>query len=544
MKYIFSIQFFILLACSNLAAQEKNSKSPAVLTHVNVYRSGAELHHRVSCNLPSGTHEFIITNISDQIKENSILFTPNEQVSILNISPVKESNSIKLNDIDQQNLSRKETEYQQIQHQLMGLKGAQEILDANKKVNGENTTLNVVELAKVISFYESKTSEIQNKIADLNRRQEILNEEIFKLSREKQKDQLQIKIQVQCNKAVNTQLQFSYFTESASWKPQYDIKSQGMQSALTLAFKAEVFQFTGLDWKNISMALSTANPTLSGMMPTLSPWFLKQRAPSVSNEQNANGQLSNYKYSTSDFAAMQGGVYQSKTHSFAENKSESNHKPQVKMISGGTETETGVNTQFEVDIPYTILSKSGGSSIVPIKEYQLSTQYKYYCIPKKDPDAFFLAEISDWEDLNLITGPANIFFDGNFTGKSMIDASSTRDTLNVSLGRDKKIIVKREKLKDYCTHKVIGSKNTQTITYEIRVRNTRKETAQIIVEDQFPLSTNKDIEIELEETSAATIDNQSGLLTWKLKIPPNETKKLKISYTVKYPKDQQLGPLF
>jgi hypothetical protein len=36
---------------------------------------------------------------------------------------------------------------------------------------------------------------------------------------------------------------------------------------------------------------------------------------------------------------------------------------------------------------------------------------------------------------------------------------------------------------------------------------------------------------------------ETGILTWNLKLNPNETKKVRISYKVKYPKDKTIDNL-
>lgn len=517
-------------------SQQKIIPTPAALTNVNLYPSGVEMHHKVTCNLPAGIHELLISNLSNQIKENSIQMIPNDQIAILSISPISIKKVKNINDSNFEKLKKKKSDLEHVQNQLLSLKGAQTILDANRNVNGEHTHLMVAELAKVIDYYETKTLQLQTKIDELTNQEEVLEEEIGTIQKQEDVYEKQIRIQVQCNKPINTQLLFSYFSESATWRPVYDIKSKGVESALLLAYKAEIYQSTGLDWKNVSMSLSTANPSIGGNIPVLAPWFLKAQEASSSKFKNMQ------EVTTADFAALQGGVYQRKAGDRDQNFENGIKGFNQQYLANGN--ESAVNTKFQIEELSTIPSNTQVATNIVIKEFQLPVQYKYYCVPKKDQDAFFTAQLSNWESLSLMAGEANIFFDGNVSGKSYIDPSSTRDTLTISLGRDKKIVVKREKLTDFCTHKVIGSKNSQMITYEIRVRNTRKETVDIVLEDQYPLSTDKDIEVEVADISGASKDDQSGILTWKLKIQPNETKKLKVSYTIKYPKDQLLGPLF
>ena len=103
--------------------------------------------------------------------------------------------------------------------------------------------------------------------------------------------------------------------------------------------------------------------------------------------------------------------------------------------------------------------------------------------------------------------------------------------------------ITREKLRDYTSKKFLGDKKKETFAYEIAIRNTKKVPVNIAVEDQIPLSSNKEIEIAVEEISDARYDKVSGKLTWELELQGGETKKLKLIYSVKYPKDKIIGNL-
>lgn len=140
-------------------------------------------------------------------------------------------------------------------------------------------------------------------------------------------------------------------------------------------------------------------------------------------------------------------------------------------------------------------------------------------------------------------GEANIIFEGLYVGKTLINPNQTSDTLNLSMGRDKKISIKREKVVDKSGTRFLSSKKEQTFTYDITVRNNKKEAVNVLLKDQYPLSTDKEVEIELLESNNAKENNETGILTWDLKLNPNETKKIRISYKVKYPKDKIIGNL-
>ena len=136
---------------------------------------------------------------------------------------------------------------------------------------------------------------------------------------------------------------------------------------------------------------------------------------------------------------------------------------------------------------------------------------------------------------------ANIIFEGTYVGKSFIDPNITNDTLNKTLGRDKRVVVKRDKLIDYSSVKFLGSNKLQKFTYQLTVKNTKKETVNLLLKDQFPLTTTKEIEVELIDNGGAEVNNDLGILNWKLNLAAGETRKIKFTYSVKYPKDKVLN---
>ncbi len=197
---------------------------------------------------------------------------------------------------------------------------------------------------------------------------------------------------------------------------------------------------------------------------------------------------------------------------------------------------TVANLEYSIEIPYSIPS-DGADYNIKIKEVSLPVNYVYHCIPKLDNDAFLTAEIINWNQLNLLSGKSSIYYQGTFTGESEIDVNNANDTLNISLGRDKNIIVKREGNKEMFDKKIIGSNIKETIGWDIAVKNNKNSKIKIVIEDQYPISEKKSIEVELLESSNAKVDTKTGKLVWELQIDSNDKKTLNYKYSVKYPKD-------
>ena len=181
------------------------------------------------------------------------------------------------------------------------------------------------------------------------------------------------------------------------------------------------------------------------------------------------------------------------------------------------------------------------------KEYNLviggesvKAAYEFHAVPKLDRDAFLIARITNWQDYDLLDATAGIFYEGTFTGKTHLSASLATDTLDISLGRDKSILIERKKVKDFTSSQLLGSNRSVQRAWEISLRNNKKQAVKLVVFDQYPVSREKEIETELADNGGATVDKETGMLRWEVTLEPGQLKKLKFRYTVKYPKERIL----
>lgn len=203
--------------------------------------------------------------------------------------------------------------------------------------------------------------------------------------------------------------------------------------------------------------------------------------------------------------------------------------PQVAQQTQTTTREFAIQSKY--DIP------SGGSpTTVEINQTDVPARYVYYTVPKEEPAAFLVADIMVWDTLNLIGGEANLYFEGTYVGKTVIDPSNTDDTLSLSLGRDQSVLVSREKQRDFTKKQFLGGNKIQSIGWNTTVRNKKDKPIRIVVQDQIPVSKTKEIEVELEAKGGADLNKTTGQLEWLLEVPAGSSKQAEFKYTVKYPK--------
>ena len=98
-------------------------------------------------------------------------------------------------------------------------------------------------------------------------------------------------------------------------------------------------------------------------------------------------------------------------------------------------------------------------------------------------------------------------------------------------------------MQDFSSTKTFGSDVKQTFTYKITVKNNQTKAVKMVLKDQYPTSTQKNVEVELlKETTAPSFNiKETGVLTWEETLAPGETKTYLVSYSVKYPKNMNLN---
>jgi TonB-dependent SusC/RagA subfamily outer membrane receptor len=479
-----------------------------------------------------------------------------------------------------------------------------QLLKENRNIKSEQTGMSVSELIKLVDYYRVKTAELQNEIASLQGKKLKLLEQQAKLKNQiSEEEKKNIKtsgrliLQLMVAAAGKYDLTVSYISPNAYWTPFYDIRVDDIKSPLKVIYKAKIVQTTGIDWKQVKLSLSTSMPGQWGSAPVLQSWFLSYLNPIVLMEKklSAYNTIQSYdKALSGKVAGMQ--LNETVVNGYADinirgQNSMSQNNQLMYVVNGvpmnpnefakinessikniqilkdeaatslyGSQGANGVvlvtlkdgledyisvtdkelDVTFDIDLPYDVTT-NGKEQTAVLKEYSTNALYKFYDVPKLDKEVYLLAEVPEWEKLNLLPGSANIIFEGTYVGKSFIDPNSTSDTLNLTLGRDKRVVVKREKLVDYSSIKFLGTNKLQKITYELTVKNNKKDSIRMILKDQFPLSTNKEIEVELVDEGGAEVNSDLGILNWKLQLAPGESRKYRFSYTVKYPKDKLLN---
>lgn len=529
------------LSVSALVAMGQNEKNvDSKITDVTVFLNKAQVTREVKTRIEPGRVNLVVRGLTSQLDPESIQVTGKGSFIILGISHQQNY----LSELNMpKSLKALKDSVEQLQKQLQLEQSQKEILNkeeqmllSNQKIGGTTQNLTVAELKAMADFYRSRLGDIvtsrmkqDDKIRKINERIVKLNNQINSQNEMYGRNTSEIVVSISAEAATSVDLDVNYVVANAGWYPIYDVRAMNTKSPLQLSYKANVFQSTGEEWKSVKLKLSTANPNQSGLKPELSSWYLDFYQPIAYG-------LERKKYKSTGAVSRAANM---------EDKEEmvSMAAPAAESVADYVSTiQTTLNTEFDISLPYSVLSASKPTT-VDIRNYEMKSDYTYSVAPKLDNDAFLLARATGWEEFNLLPGEANIFFEGTFVGKSFIDPNTIKDTLSVSLGRDKRIVVKREKLKDLTSRSFMGSNKKESYAYEISIRNTKAESIKVIVEDQIPVSQNTQIEVSTQDLGGAKFNKNTGKLVWELELKPSENRKVIYKFEVRYPKDRQINGL-
>ena len=522
------------------------------IEEVTVFLNGAQVQRSTTANLPEGQTKVIFKKLSPNINMKSLLLSCKEDLQILDVKhktyqTEQEDNLEDLEASVKEGILQLRNELEDLDLQLTLIREEQVILEQEKrfikdvKLTHKNGEQEVSALAQQLDFYQEKYISLTKRLFELNKEQQKVS--LVKRGKERTLNEVnqqhnvskknaifsQIEVLIKTEKALTANFDLSYLVNDARWIPSYDIRTEGIDKPLEFTYKSEIYQNTGIDWKDVKLTVSTANPYQNNNRPILSPWYLDFYVPRVYAQQTGK----NYNRSnmmSNSYAAPRNDI----PAEMPQNQDGASMQNNVSVV------ETDLNLAFELDWKHSILS-DGQSHTLVLKEEEVAAEYTYHSVPKLDCKSYLIAKVKDWGRLNLLNGNANLFSEGTYVGQTLINPQLVSEYLLLSLGIDEKMNVKRIKLETGASSSFFGSTKTQTFTYETTLHNNKNKVVKMELLDQVPISNNGEIVVELVKSDGAEYVADIGKLLWNLELQPNEIRKVQFKYSVKYPKDKQLG---
>lgn len=527
MRYSLILPFLMVLG--GLSAQKELDTDIDSLT---LFLNGGSVHRSETVRLEEGKNELRFTGLSPKLRGESVRMelASSEGLRILSVSDHEDHFTSARQSKKVDRLRSRLEAVKREQDSLSDIRDAflseKKMLLSNKDIGGEGSNISAKEMKEVADLYRKRMQKI-------NRERSRLNRKIEKLKKKKERlyDQLkgsnakaktrtsEVEVILVADEAIETELELNYLVNGTGWAPFYDLRAEDLNGPVKLEYRARVFNDTDVDWENVELTLSTGVADQGISKPKMDRWTID---PYEVEEKSWGSSVKSSGIEKESEAEERPG---------SEEEGDEVRFKQVRVSE--------LSPDFEIENTYSIPSNSK-PYIVDVTEYELSAVFKHYAIPKKEEGVFLLAGITGWEDLGLIEGEANVYFNGNYKGSSYIVPRGFGDTLNLSMGKDKKVQVDRKLQKEYSSSQLIGSKRKDEMTYALRVKNNRSHSIDLELIDQHPISQVDDVDISILELSGAERDPSTGQLTWDIEVESGESRRFDFSYEIKYPKERDV----
>ena len=556
MKKIAFISALALAAANAFALQVIEHK--ASITQAVVYNDRVEIIRSYKNTYQSGEYQVKLLDLPSALDDNSVrasgsgtagvkinavkiesVFldtTTNIKYKVLEDSVDQLKEQVKVYD-DRHSLLQKEADY------LEKIKNASTAVSAGREAEKPKAP-SVSEWMNLYTFYDARYEAINKEMRGIDKSKKSLQSKLDALQKRLNKiagtanlTKKNVTINFRVLEAGTLNLNLSYMMMGASWHPQYDIRVSPDDKKVEFTYYGVIYQNTGEDWKDVKVTLSTAQPSVSGSMPALSPWYVDVYQQYYQKGKAAQRAKQNVSYGAQMAQAPAPAMEQIQVVADIGSTTET---VSTMGISTSDVSFSGTSYVFvtpgENNIP-----SDGEPHKIPIAFETLDAEFEYSAAPRLKQYAYLKGKVKNTTEYPFIAGDINVFFGNNFVGTSFINSIIPSEKFDVSLGIDEGLKITRQKVKDLTEG---AKKIKRTYGYKITVKNLKKDKNIITVNEQYPVSKNDKIKVKLvspkfdsPEAEFGVKEKANGMIEWKFQIEPQGKQELELEYIIEYSSD-------
>lgn len=561
MRFAFPLLFSLVsgLIFSPSALLAKDIRASSKVVSVTVFPSGAQVTREIRAEFENGSHKLIVDDLPADLKPQTLRIRGEGGATLVIGSIDQKIITLPLDgSLDKSERQQLQVELARLQDQRSLVVAGIEAAELKKKLlnemiyipsrqgRRENAEFDRDELEHYSGLYglmgrkyiEAATEIINARIKTRKLDQEISN--IKKRLAEKpqnRKKNTQLSVNVRGTSANAVRFLVSYQIANASWWPVYDARltssKTGKASKLQLVRRAVITQRTSEDWRDVSLTLSTTNPSGRTQAPQLRPILVdfQREIPPVAD---AASERRRADYSIRAERSMKRAL-----------------KPQLGALAPAPvrQQRARVNSGryqmvFVVDGLVSV-ERNGEQKKVLLDEMNLETDVGLIAAPKLSPKAFVHAVFKNKLENPIVGGVVSLFRDGVYVGQTRLKLIEPGQSTKLGFGVDPKVKVKWAKLDRVKGETgLITTSNSDVRRYKITVNNGHDRAVALTVFDHMPYSEKENITVTLLATSAKpsrqNVEDKRGVLAWEKKLAGNSGATIEFGYQIIWPKDKKI----
>ena len=491
---------------------------------VSLYRNGCLVKRRGSVSLVKGRQTVVFENIPDSIDPSTVRLALPEGVAGSNIQ-TEELTARQKQEVTaeiRKKIARIDKSIE-IKNKQMELLNANADFSSKENVNMNDVVSYIVSLPDHLEKLYDETEELNERKKELTKQQQDL---------QKLTNCFRIRVDITADKEGKCPVELRYYDRNRWWNPVYEIYTSEEEDKLSIKLKADIFQNSIENWEDVKMTLFTGNPQISGNIPQLYPQYLSIYEPRMYKAAGAN-------------AAMARKMVMKTEMMVEEECAECDGEAEMPMMFDAVSNPSAVAVQndtmmeYELDGLWTVTNENSTNAELQITE--IPCRYHVVCVPKGDEFGYLAGEVKTADIENILQTEASIYHKGTYLGNVFINADLTKDTYDISLGRDESVRVKREQKKKYTSNVLLKGQKKTEYEYQIKVTSAKNKACRLTLLDQVPVSQDKTIVVERDNISGGSFDEKSGQVRWDFDLGPSETRTFDLNYSVAWPKDKSLN---
>ncbi len=277
----------------------------ASVNKVTVFTNGAQVERSKSVVLVSGEQVVTFTGFSPYMDKKSLQVKAKGHLTILGVS---ERTAHPDSAAQVKKLRAAEDDVKAVERRIQQTKDEQEMLTAqldlvktNCSVAGRTVATPLANIKELNAYYAQQVLSVKKRSQELEEQLQNLNEELKRrqdtcdsIAKLKLKSVTEIDVKVDAKQAGRADFDITYYVMNAGWFPSYDIRSNSINEPLQLSYKANIYQNTKEEWKNVPVTLSSSNPNRSNVAPQLKTYWLDYglSAPAYNTENDGSNVVS------------------------------------------------------------------------------------------------------------------------------------------------------------------------------------------------------------------------------------------------------------
>ena len=498
---------------------------------VQLYRSGCTVKRSGTVHLEKGTTHVVIEGMTESAEGTSfsLHFPENIKGSAIRLETAV------FDKVGEKESDRKAEELKIVDEQIS-------VLQEQARLYREILSPEGGELKDKASFiqeFPKVMAENAAAVRELRRERVKLNDELNELR--KQENSPKIHIHLTADAEGDYPFMLEYRETAASWRPLYEIRSEGEGEPVEFRVRAQAFQSTQEDWKNIELSLMTGNPSFSCSVPVLMPSLItfyttpSYPRPSAKASGSAKfARLANFMAEEEADYAMESPYEMGDTAVLSGDTTQLSRiiTPEAEVVS---DTVTEYKLSGTRDFP-----KGADGILVDLQTFSADAEYRVITVPSADTNAYLCATVKTADLPIVMNDGAMVYLKGNYIGTIYISPDMTEETFDITLGKDDRISVVRKQLKRKTLESKLRGTKTREYEYETKITSSRPEPVTVILKDQVPMSQEKSITVETTQLSGGVRNEDTGIVEWTLTAEPHETIVKNLAYSITWPKDKTI----